>query len=235
MDFILTKEYIECCKKILEEVKEDENLYFKRSLPICILDAVFSIGANYNSTWRVGDRYIKYYNLELKSFGDVNEGESDKSEHTITDLLQNVEQSQSIETFASEILQNTQRTSPTNGILKAQAALDIANIMKRNNINTISDFQNNKDKAKLNEEILSVHGQSSGIMLKYLYMLAGDVNTCKPDRWLHRFLQTFYPEIQLDDIQSLMTDTVAELKEYRPEVTVRMLDNAIWKYASQVQ
>ena len=28
-----------------------------------------------------------------------------------------------------------------------------------------------------------------------------------------------------------MTDTVAELKKYRPEVTVRMLDNAIWKYA----
>lgn len=96
-------------------------------------------------------------------------------------------------------------------------------------------FQNNKDKAKLNEEILSVHGQSSGIMLKYLYMLSGDVNTCKPDRWLHRFLQTFYPEIQLNDIQSLMTDTVAELKKYRPEVTVRMLDNAIWKYASQMQ
>ena len=31
MDFILTKEYIECCKKILEEVKEDENLYFNKS------------------------------------------------------------------------------------------------------------------------------------------------------------------------------------------------------------
>lgn len=43
MIYEMKEAYIECCKKILEGISKDENLDFKRSLPICILDAVFSI------------------------------------------------------------------------------------------------------------------------------------------------------------------------------------------------
>lgn len=233
MIYEMKEAYIECCKRILEGISKDENLDFKRSLPICILDAVFSIGARYSSTRNVWKRYLNYYNLELKTFAEIGNGGTDKSEHTISDFLHNAEQFDDVEAFASEVLKNRQRTSPRNGILKAQASLEVARIMKLNNIDTVGDFQNFKDKEKLNKQICSVRGERSGIMLRYLYMLAGDANLCKPDRWIERFIHNYYPDIQFEDIQSLISQTVLVLQKERPEITVRMLDNAIWKYQTK--
>jgi hypothetical protein len=62
-------------------------------------------------------------------------------------------------------------------------------------------------------------------------MLAGDTALVKPDRWLFRFIQKYEPEIKnLEQLQSIIEEIVGLLKTDIPNLTVRMLDNAIWKF-----
>lgn len=211
--------------------KTDPNLTFYKSLPICILDAVFSIGVKYASTAKVTERYIKYYNLEIPR-----EYEKLTNEHTVSDFLKNAEEAGGAEAFADKVVCNRQRTSTRNGILKAEACFEVARVFEKHGINTLGDFQNYSQKDALERDILRVHGQSSGVMLKYLKMLAGDSGTVKPDRMIQRFINSVFPEINShDDFQELISEAARELGSKYPDMTPRLLDHAIWEYQKNVK
>lgn len=216
----------EKCKKELPlENSNKTTLGFYKSLPICILDAVFSIGIKYAIVVNVEKNYMEYYQLKIERQEPI------KNEHTINDFIFNIEQFNEIEKFTNEVLKNKNRTSSNNGILKADACYQIAKIMQKRNINTLNDFKNYTDKQGLNKEILQVKGQGSGIMLKYLYMLTGDESLVKPDRWIERYIQEVFPEVKnQQDIQETMQKTVNYLKPEYPNLTVGKLDGMIWKY-----
>lgn len=126
-----------------------------------------------------------------------------------------------------------QRTSSTNGILKAESVLGILKVLDEHGIKNIESF-NSLDTIKqkvLDNVILSVKGQSSGIMLKYLYMLIGNDDVCKPDRMLHRFVSNISGRKMSDDeLQLVLTEACEKLKNEFPSLTVRILDNQIWQY-----
>ena len=219
-----TKMFVEVCEKNLNLLQEDPNLTFYKSLPLCILDAVFSIGVHYSSVINVEKNYIDFFKLSISR-------SSEENEHTVADFLKNIDTCTSIEEFASKVLHNSQRTSSQNGILKAEACRLVAEIFKKHNINTLRNFRNCSDKEALDRDILAVPGQGSGIMLKYLYMLAGDSDTCKPDRHVTNFIKGVCPDIiSHEEIQELMVSAVETLKEKYPLMTVRLLDFAIWAY-----
>lgn len=219
------------CREYAYALGSDENLEFPHSLPICILDAVFSIGIKYTIARNVWIRYIDYYKLNIGKMKEFENGLVDINEHTIDDFISNVEKFTNIEEFIEKVIKSRNRTSSTNGILKAEAAYEVAKIMSKNIINTINDFRCFRDKEKLDCELKSVKGQSSGIMVGYLYMLAGDTALVKPDRWLFRFIQKYEPEIKnSEQLQSIIEEIVGLLKTDIPNLTVRMLDNAIWKF-----
>ena len=229
--FQLKKEYLAACEKCLAENDyRDENLDFPHSLPICILDAVFSIGIRYQMVPKNWKNYITYYNLSIGRMGDFDDGKIDEHEHTINDFVHNIQSFSTIDECIGQIGFTRHRTSPTNGILKLEASLQVAQVMQKHGINTVNDFRQCTNREQLDTEILRVPGQSSGIMLNYLYMLAGDPHKCKPDRWLLRFLQTYYPSIQMQEAEQIMERTAEYLRKGHPNVTVRMLDNAIWKH-----
>lgn len=201
--------------------------YYYPSLVLCVLDAVFSINARYNPTTKnVINRYIEYYKLE----------ELD-TEHTLSDFLDNINSVSDINTFAKEILRNCQRTSSRNGILKAEACYALATILREYGINTLSDFRSlSADQQKvMDKEILNIPGQKSGIMLKYLYMLAGSESICKPDRHIRKFIeQTIDKQLNNDEIQQLLDLTCNEMKKEFPNITVRLIDNKIWDYQKRI-
>lgn len=214
--------------------KKDPNITYYKSLPICLLDAVFSIGVRYSSVEKTIKRYIAYYQLFIPQMS-LNSNEkiipNNTPEHTINDFLNNIDRCSSINYFAEKILNNKQRTSSRNGILKAQACYDIAQLMKKHNINTYNDFSQHSADTVLADEIKSIKGQKSGIMLNYLYMLTGNDSLIKPDRHVVRFVQNVFPTMtELKEIQDLLKGTANLLKLSYPDMTPRLLDWIIWDY-----
>ena len=161
----------------------------------------------------------------------ISRTQTDETEHTIRDFLTNVAKYDTVEDFSRNVLHNMQRTSSRNGILKAEACREVALVCQKHGINTLRDFNDYADKAALDKDIKSVRGQSSGIMLKYLYMLTGDENRVKPDRHIVRFIKETCALQKLtdDDVQVIMVRTVEMLKPEYPNITVRFLDSLIWE------
>ena len=219
-----------CERKLSIAGKSDPNLDFYKSLPLCILDAVYSIGVKYSSTAKVTERYIEYYDLNIsRSFAGANE-------HTIKDFLKNIKYAGGAKEFAEKVVHNRQRTSSINGILKAEACELVAKVFEIHGINTLSDFNSYDNKDALDKDILAVHGQSSGVMLKYLKMLCGNNNLIKPDRMVKRFVADFSSTITSDeDLQELVSRAATEvLKLKYPNMKPRLLDYLIWEYQKNI-
>ncbi|HBT59777.1 MAG TPA: hypothetical protein DEA45_03020 [Acholeplasmataceae bacterium] len=72
------------------------------------------------------------------------------------------------------LFSNKQRTSTSNGVLKAKAMMDALSIINQHGIDTIDDFNDLSKKSVMKIEWLKVKGQSSGVTWRYLCTLAGD-------------------------------------------------------------
>lgn len=102
---------------------------FYKSLPICILDAVFSIGVRYTSVVNVVNSYMATFDLT------ISRTQTDETEHTIRDFLTNVAKYDTVEDFSKNVLHNMQRTSSRNGILKAETCREVALVCQKHGIN----------------------------------------------------------------------------------------------------
>lgn len=218
----------------LENELELDNIvlpdeYFYPSLPLCLLDAVFSIGVKYASTRNTVQRYCSQYGLPLDSRSQTTECK----EHTISELIQNIE-TVGTEKFAEEILQNKQHTSSKNGILKVQAVLECAKILQKYGLDTLEDFRK-KWTSEVESEFLNVRGQGSGISLTYLKMLCGGENSLKPDRHIIRFLEIHSGEtFDVDSAKDAMQNILNVLVKDHPSLNMRKLDFCIWDYQRNI-
>lgn len=216
-------------QKLVIEKKTDPNLTFYKSLPLCIIDAVFSIGVKYTSVMNAEDNFIRYFNLNIPRTYPVN------NEYTIDKFISDMDSVGPFEKAATDVFKNSQRTSSTKGILKAEACYLVAKVFRNHKINTLNDFNNCTHKNALDADILKVKGQRSGIMLKYLYMLAGDSNLIKPDRHMVRFINKEFPNLTMDakdyqTIKNIIEQTVLVLSTKYSNLTPRFLDYLIWEY-----
>ncbi len=198
------------------------NEYHYSCLPLCLLDAIYSIGVRYSSTKNVVKRYCK--KVGISEFADV----ANKPEtHKIEDLLEAINNDP--EKFAKEIVENQQRTSSKNGILKAQAVFECAKKLSDAEIQTISDFQD-KCNEGVESEFKVVKGQTSGISFSYLKMLCGGKDGIKPDRHVLRFLARYLGyEPDKEDAERIIRNvvTVLDAREHE-DITPREVDYLIW-------
>ncbi len=215
--------------KLIVQKMTDPNEDFYKSLPVCIIDAVFSIGVKYQSVEKAEKAFFDHFNLNIPRKYPIT------NEYRITDFIRNMDTFDTFENAAEIGFNNRQRTSSRNGILKAEACYRVAEVFKKHNIDTLNDFNKYEDKSLLDKDILKVKGQSSGIMLKYLHMLAGDANEVKPDRHMVNFMRSVFPNLTMSvkdhpEIKNIIKATVAELKKTYPMLTERFLDVLIWDY-----
>ena len=215
--------------KLIVQKLTDPNETFYKSLPICIIDAVFSIGVKYQSVEKAEKTFIEYFNLNISKKHPI------VNEYTINDFIRDMNTFASFADAAVIGFNNRQRTSSVNGILKAEACYRVAEVFKKHNINTLEDFNKYTNKPLLDADILKVRGQSSGIMLKYLYMLAGNANEVKPDRHMVNFMKKVFPHLTMSpkdhpEIKKIITETVLRLKPKYPQLTERFLDVLIWDH-----
>lgn len=220
-------------EKLAETCKSNESIdllatlpeeFFYNSLDLCVIDAVFSIGVKYESVKNVVRKYQKHLEHAHPAFS--------KRIRTTSEAISVFESYSNIQDFAKDVL-NLQRTSTKNGILKAEAVLEVLKVLDKHGIQDVNHFRNldSSKQEEVDKAILAVKGQGSGIMLKYLYMLVGNDDVCKPDRMLHRFITNISGRKMLDDELQIVMANACEIlcKEY-PTLTVRILDNQIWQY-----
>ena len=154
-------------------------------------------------------------------------------EHSISDFLEAADKF-TCDELATDIFKNSQRTSSTNGILKAKAVKQFAAALRKAGIERFADLE---DEAKLELAeafVKDVKGQSSGISFNYFRILVGH-NTVKADRMVCRFvacaagLEHVAPTVA----KRAVIDATALLKPEFPNLTTRLLDYEIWNYQSR--
>jgi hypothetical protein len=199
-------------------------------LSLCVLDAVFSIGARYSTTRRTVHTYAAHAGLThvLEPAHAVAAGEFTLTEEPVTALRARIKE-HGPETFARDVVRNRQRTSPRGGIPKAEAALGYATVLERHDVLRLADVPGLLvDDARLGRveaALAQVPGHGAyGIRAGYLWMLAGSDDLIKPDRmvlgWLTGVLGRTPSVSEARTLLAVVATTLG--------VTAWQLDHAIW-------
>lgn len=203
--------------------------YYYASMPLCVVDSVFSIGVLYEGVTNVISRISNHYKIEARA----------KRKHTLPEIKNQISTSEflkllelsPITLLASDIFKNRQRTSTKNGILKVEAVIKFLKVLKDFNIEYYQDIAKVINNESFDFCIKSIPGQKSGISMKYFFMLAGSKNLIKPDRMVIRFLQNASgKKFNLEDCQTVLSAVALQLNEKEFKVTPQLVDNAIWNY-----
>jgi hypothetical protein len=203
--------------------------YFYQSLPLCVIDAVYSIGVRYSGVRNVLTRYCTYFGLqEFRS--PPNQVPPQDEQESLPAFVGKMNKF-GIAKFTSDVFKNRQRTSARNGILKAEAVLRFATVLTAHGVKFLHDVPPRVGDLQLDAALRSVPGQRSGISVSYFFMLAGDENFVKPDRWIGRFLNRRLGYVPGSaEAQSLVAGACTILRAKYPHLTPRLLDYAIWNF-----
>ncbi len=219
------------CKKLSLKEASLGPEHFYASLPLCVIDAVFSIRAIYKATRNTVERWAKAQRPEwpllLKDA---------QREHTVDDFIAALGSTSPGE-LANGPFCNRQLTSSRNGILKTEAVRQFALALRNAGINSICDMS---DKAKVEsagEEVRKIKGQASGISFDYFRLLAGDEEMVKEDTMVCRFVAGAIGE-QSDKVRpryakQVVIEAARLLKPDHPHMTPRLLDFVIWSFESE--
>ncbi|ATE55745.1 hypothetical protein [Actinosynnema pretiosum] len=200
-------------------------------LSLCVLDAVFSIGAHYSGVTRVCHAYADHAALpdRLLPVGRAREVVGTGLEQPLDALLELGERI-GPDRLAAEVLAHRGRTSPRGGVLKAHAALEYARTLTGHGVMRLddaTDLLTDDDRFKLVRDGLArIPGHGSGARLSYLWMLVGDERRVKPDRmvlgWLTHHLGRPVDAGQAQVLLVALADRVGR--------TPWELDHAIWRH-----
>ncbi len=213
------------------------DTYGYAHLPLCVMDAVFSIGVRYMSVENTLARFCDFA-------GILPTGHLPPAEQlAISDFIL-LHESNGLHGMTREVYQNRQRTSPRNGILKADAVYRFAKVLAQFGVETLHDVPRIKGFPDFEAEIKTIPGQRSGISLQSFYMLTGDENTIKPDRMIVRFIEQatqegynlqWHPRYSPQEMTHLVIAACRLLQTEQPSLTPRTLDRLIWNYMTQNQ
>ncbi len=199
-------------------------------MPVCVLDAVYSINARYTGVTRVCDRYAEHEHLAPHLLPTV-------EAHTVigTDAEQPVDALARLghdlgpARLATQVFKHRGRTSTRGGVLKAEAATRYAEILANAGAHRISDVATllgDRDRLDAVErDLRTVPGNGANdVRLGYLWMAAGDDQRVKPDRIVVRWLSThLHRPVDAARARQLLGDTAATVG-----CTPWELDHAIW-------
>ena len=223
--------FVSYCKTKLDlSTLTPSEEYGYHNLPLCIIDAVFSIGVTYQSTENTVKRICEHFGVTRLREKEL----APQSEQLSVFAFIQFHQGFTFQEMAEKIYQNKQRTSTCNGILKAEATYLFASVVKKYGVEYLQDVNKILGDEKFEADIARIHGLSSGLSTRYFYMLAGDENFIKPDRMIRRFIQAAIGrDLSIEDCQALLLAAHAELVRDYPLLTPRSLDHEIWLYQRQ--
>jgi len=215
----------------LENPKFGEEFTYA-NLPLCVIDAVFSIGVKYTSVENVGKRFKDRFCPNPLSAADATVSRPGEPEMTVRDLIRIYEE-YGVERMANEVYQNRNLTSTKSGILKAEAVLEFSRVLVDIGVDRLADVKEIIGNSKFEEEIKKIPGQNSGVSLAYFYILIGAKDYVKPDRMIKRFLENLLgKKVTADDCHQLIFGASLVLAEQYPYMRACYLDHLVWRYQS---
>lgn len=199
------------------------------SLTYCVLDAVWSIGSNYDSITTPLVRRLATAHGDEQPVVNAAGWNPDADNYPLSEFVADY----TVDTLLD--VTNHQRTSTTNGILKAEASLKYAHILLEHGVEDVAAaIEISKDddrKSALNSALRKVPGEGQhGIRRSYLWMLISDATLIKPDRMVMRWLRNQGAEVSPSGARGLINDAAEAISQSRGSiVTPWMIDHAIWR------
>ncbi|OBB84667.1 hypothetical protein [Mycolicibacterium peregrinum] len=202
------------------------------SLSLCIADAVWSIGADY-------DAVVVPVVRKLAANMGVHHPTVPARQPIGTDPLP---LTRLIALTVDELtgLTNRQRTSTRNGILKSEAVLRHARVFVVHGVVGLPDavglFTDTARFTAIDDALRAIPGEGGhGVRRNYLWMLIGDDDLIKPDRMVLRWLAYHGVDVDpvgaRDVIAALVSAVGARLER---DVTAWEIDHAIWDAGRQL-
>jgi len=202
--------------------------YRYQSLPLCVIDAVFSISIKYAIVQNVVARYCAHTAQRRVRAGTSLPPTSEQE--SITAFCERPKQADSAG-MAERVYGSRNRTSPRSGILKADAVARFAGCLRSHGVEYLQDVPRVADSARFEAEIRAIPGQGSGLSLQYFWMLAGSDQFIKPDRMVLRFLTAALSrEVPVREAGPLLRTACEQLTGRHPNLTPRLLDHEVWKH-----
>jgi NTP pyrophosphatase (non-canonical NTP hydrolase) len=156
---------------------------YRSSLALCVMDSIWSLGIRYRTVEKVLDRYLK-----ARGFAGVEDAQSClDGPKALLEWASALESPEGHSEAFAVAVQNWNRTSSSNGVLKAEAVVQACRLLDSMGIDSTQDLLAQSDVVEPRWRA-EVKGQASGISWKYLLMLAGQSGV-KPDRMVLRFMQ----------------------------------------------
>ncbi|MDR1103286.1 MAG: hypothetical protein LBL42_05965 [Tannerella sp.] len=226
----IVQSVVKLCTDKLDLKQQLPGEYYYSSLPLCVINCVFSIAVRYEAVTNTVSRFCKYYNIKQyrNDKRTVPPIEEQVSVTRVLEYIRNFDGKH--EQLAINVFGNRQRTSPSHGILKAEAVVRFLKILKRYEVDYFQDLE--KITVKAENQIRRIPGQVSGISLAYFFMLCGNENYIKPDRMIVSFIQDACPSFRPNnaECQEIMTEVARELNSAGYKITPRRLDFIIWDF-----
>jgi hypothetical protein len=222
--------FLKYCLDNLDLDEPDEFDTYYSCVPLCVFNAIYSINTKYEAVLNAIIRFCDYFDIEIKHNikGQIPPVSKQMTVSQVYELIKDINP----RTLATKVFQNRQLTSPTNGILKADASLRFIKIIKDFGVETYQDINRLIDNETFEECIKRIPGQKSGVSLKYFFMLTGSKDQIKPDRMILGFIKDATGQRPSpDEALHLIRQTVLELnKRGYKKLNARHLDNLIWNY-----
>ena len=211
----------------LESAEEPAGYY---DLPLCVIDAVFSVGMTYTATRNAVLNFICWAQEQGARVADEGlGGRHDRPECSVSEVLELLG-SRTNQELATDIFSNSNRTSSRSGILKARASVQALKVLHAREVDVRAQLQGAVHDAELKIAWRRIRGQGSGISWRYLLMNAGHEGV-KPDRMIVRFVSEGLDRNVLPAAaEELMLATHEHLQQRYSSLTLRAFDNAAWKY-----
>ena len=218
------------CEKHLNFAKASlSDEFFYQCLPLCVIDAVFSINTRYKAVQNVINRFCKYFNLQ-RIRSNRSEVPPITTQESVKEFLEKMN-NYGIDKFTNEIFNNRQRTSSVSGILKTEAVFHFVSVLSKYQVNYLQNVEKIIENKAFEQEIRNIKGQRSGISLRYLFMLTGSDEIIKPDRMILGFLSdALERNVKTKEAQALVVGAITTLRSKYPHLTPRLLDHLMWNY-----
>ena len=219
----LSRQFAEYCEDHFD--LEHQVNYHYQSLPICILDCVYSLRAKYETiTLPIVQRYADAYMA----------GDKYAAGDTISALVERIDHCGGPSLFAERIIRNHQKLGRSL-VPKEDAVYQLARYLKLLQIETLEDFRKYESPELLEVVIRAVKGISDA-GVNYLFMLAGDPNRVKPDVHIHHsIVDACGKDISNEECQTLFKEAVDILRPAHEGLTVAALDNTIWRFYAKAK
>ena len=202
------------------------------SLPLCIIDSVWSIRSKYEKTvCPLVDRFCESNTPPwdgTNHFSPPADGTP-----TVREFVKIIEQRLGKGDTYETLFGNRQRTSSRSGILKADAVHRFANALLAAGINQPSDLRDGAKLAKAETLVTDIPGQGTGITFTYFLMLMGEARFVKSDTHIRRFVSDalgipWSNLVSATRAAKLLSEAARRFATNSPGLTPAKLDYAIW-------